>query len=172
MTKNLQFRASPVPYRPECLPGVKVAVHRVNKKTALRKGQTFRNERLWVINLFPTVSEGAFRQSVGHLPLIRPSVNLYVVTFPLINWQIPVAARRMACGLSLAGVASSNPAETFNVFLLWVSYGVSYRSLRWADPSSREVVPTVVYHCVITHNNNPLHLQWLGRKKSDEERKD
>ena len=42
--------------------------------------------------------------------------------------------------------------------------------LRWADHSSRGVVPSVsVSLCVITYNNNFLHLQRLGGKRLDYE---
>ena len=51
---------------------------------------------------------------------------------------IPVAARPKAwvCGRSLAGIAASNPAGSMDVCSV-----LSGRSLRRADPSSREVLP-------------------------------
>jgi hypothetical protein len=37
--------------------------------------------------------------------------------------------------------------------------------VRWADPSSRGVIPNVYVSVgVIRRNNNPLHLQWVGRR--------
>ena len=59
---------------------------------------------------------------------------------------IPVAARSKVwvCGLSLAGFAGSNPAWGTYVCLLWVLCVVRYRSLRRANHSSRELLPTVV----------------------------
>ena len=52
---------------------------------------------------------------------------------------------------------------------------VRYRPLRLADPSSRGGPPNV-YVCVcvslsvIKLNNNPLHLQWIGRCQNKKER--
>jgi hypothetical protein len=42
-----------------------------------------------------------------------------------------------------------NPTWGLYVCILWVLYGVRYRSLRQADPSSRGVLPIVVCHCVV-----------------------
>ena len=42
---------------------------------------------------------------------------------------------------------------------------------RQAHPSSRGVLPTVVCLSVIKCNNNPLHLQWLGRRGQTKKKK-
>jgi hypothetical protein len=47
------------------------------------------------------------------------------------------------CGRSLAGIAGLNPAGGMDVCLLCVLCYVRYRSLRRADPSSKEVLPNV-----------------------------
>jgi hypothetical protein len=44
----------------------------------------------------------------------------------------------------LARIVSSNPAGGMEVCLLWVLCVVRYRSLRWADYSSRRVPPSLV----------------------------
>ena len=48
--------------------------------------------------------------------------------------------------------------------------------MRWADPSSREVLPRVcvyvcVFVCVTECDFNPLHLQWIGRRGQREGRR-
>jgi hypothetical protein len=57
-----------------------------------------------------------------------------------------VAARPKAwiCGLSLAGIAGSNPVRDMDLCLLRVLCVVRWRSLRRADPSSRGVLTIVV----------------------------
>ena len=58
-----------------------------------------------------------------------------------------------------------------DVYLLWVLCVVRWSSLQRADPSSSGVLPSVcVSLCVISCNNNPPHLNWLVRERSDEER--
>ena len=47
-------------------------------------------------------------------------------------------------GHSLAGVAGSNPAGVNDVCFLWIFCVVPYRSLQRADPSCREVFPSIV----------------------------
>jgi hypothetical protein len=43
-----------------------------------------------------------------------------------------------------------------------------YRSLRRADPSSRGALPSVYVSLnVIRCNSNTLHLEWVGRKRSN-----
>ena len=63
---------------------------------------------------------------------------------------IPVAERCKArvCGCSLAGIPSSNPVGGMSACLLWALCAVSLWSQRRADPPSREVLPTVVCHCL------------------------
>ena len=80
--------------------------------------------------------------------------------------SIPVAApsKVWVCGHSLAGIVGSNHAWAWmsvscECFVLYSS-----RSLRWADPSFRVVLPSVyVPLSVIRCNNSTLHLQWVGR---------
>jgi len=61
------------------------------------------------------------------------------------------------------------------VCLFWMLCVVRYRSLRWADPSSRGVVPSVcVCMCAcaslsVIRCNNPLHLRWVSRRSSSKE---
>jgi hypothetical protein len=52
------------------------------------------------------------------------------------------------CGRSLVRIASSNPAGVMNACLLRMLYVVRSRCRRWADLSSRGVLPVVVCHCV------------------------
>jgi hypothetical protein len=47
------------------------------------------------------------------------------------------------CGRSFAEIAGSNPASGMDACLLWVLCIVRWRSLRWADHSSRGVLPIV-----------------------------
>jgi hypothetical protein len=88
-----------------------------------------------------------------------------------------VAARSKAwgCGHSIAGIAGSSSAGGMDVCLLWVLRVFGSRSLQRADPSSRGVLPNMcLCVCVsaIRWNSNPLHLQWLGRKRSKLGRKE
>jgi hypothetical protein len=63
-----------------------------------------------------------------------------------------VAARFRAWvwGRSLAGISGSNPADSIDVCLLWVLCVVRYKSLPWADDSSRRVRPSVVCLSIIS----------------------
>jgi hypothetical protein len=54
------------------------------------------------------------------------------------------------CGRSLAGIAGSNHAGGMDVRVLWVLCVVRLRSLGRADPSSRRVVPSVLWLCAIS----------------------
>ena len=65
--------------------------------------------------------------------------------------SISVGARSEAlvCGRSLAATTGSKPAGGKDVCLLCVLYIVRYSSLRWADHSSREALPSVVRLSVI-----------------------
>jgi len=76
----------------------------------------------------------------------------YYMGFP----PIPVAARSKAwvCSFLLSGIAGSNPARGIDIYLLWLSYVVGYRSLWWADPASRGVLQNVVGLSVV------VKLRW------------
>ena len=50
-------------------------------------------------------------------------------------------SKACVCGCSLAGIVGSNPAEGMDVCLVCVLCVVRYRSLLWADHSSRGVLP-------------------------------
>ena len=69
-----------------------------------------------------------------------------ILRFCYLNLPILVAQRskQRVWVRSLAGIAGSNPAGDKNVSLFWVLHVVRYRSLWWADPSSRGGLPTVV----------------------------
>ena len=90
---------------------------------------------------------------------------------------IPVAesSKLWVCGRSLAGIAGSNPDGGMDVCLMRSMCVVTYRPLRRADLSSRGVLHSVCVLCVcvivIMCNNNPLYLQWVGRKRSEYDRK-
>jgi hypothetical protein len=78
---------------------------------------------------------------------------------------IPVAARSKpwVCGHWLVGIAGSNPSGDMDVCLLWVlcvEVSATGRSLVQRTPT--ECVSLSVIKC----NNNTLHLQWAGRKRS------
>jgi hypothetical protein len=53
-------------------------------------------------------------------------------------------SKTWVCGRSLAGIAGSSLTGRLDVSLLCVLYVVRYMSLRRADHSSREVLPSVV----------------------------
>jgi len=59
---------------------------------------------------------------------------------------MPVAAlsKALVCGLSLAGIAGSNPAAGMHVRPLGALYVVRQRSLRRADHLSRRVLLQIV----------------------------
>jgi hypothetical protein len=83
--------------------------------------------------------------------------------------RIPLAAGSQAwvCGLSFAGIAGSNPAGGAWMSVsceccVYCHVGVSAT----ADPSSRVFLQSVyVALSVIRRNNNPLQLQWVGRRR-------
>ena len=86
-----------------------------------------------------------------------------------------MAARSNAwvCDRSSAGVVGSNPAGDVGVFLLWMLVIVKKGPVLWADYSSRGVLSSVcVSFSMIRCNSNSLHLQWVGRKRSESREKD
>jgi hypothetical protein len=76
---------------------------------------------------------------------------------------IPMAARSTAwvCGRSLAGIVGSNPAGGMDVCLLWMLCVVRYRSLRRANHSSREVLPSVVCLSQCDREASIMRRPWL-----------
>ena len=78
---------------------------------------------------------------------------------------IPVAARSKAwvCGRSSAGTAGSIPAGGMDVCLLCVLCVVRQRSLRRADHSSREVLPSVVCLSVIINLSDLNCYEFIWR---------
>ena len=66
-----------------------------------------------------------------------------------------VAAQSKACVCcrSLAGIEGSNPVEVRHVYLLRVLCVVRWRSLRWADYSSRGVLLSAVCLSVLAGNH-------------------
>ena len=66
-------------------------------------------------------------------------------------------SKAWVCNSSLAEIAGLNPAGGMDVYLLWVLSIVRQRSLRWANPTSREVLLSVI-RC----NYTTLHLKWVG----------
>ena len=67
-------------------------------------------------------------------------------------------------GRSLAGIAGAYPAGGMDVCLLGLFCVVRQMSLRWADPSSRGVPPTLVCHCVcdLQTSKNEAALAHVG----------
>jgi len=65
---------------------------------------------------------------------------------PILNRPVPVAPLSKTCvyGLSLAGIAGSNPTGGIDFCLLRVLCAVRSRSLRRFDHSYRGVLPSVV----------------------------
>jgi hypothetical protein len=85
--------------------------------------------------------------------------------------QRPRGLRRRSAAEQLLGSWVRMPPGAW-VFVLYSVCVVTYRSLRWADPSSREVLQTVV--CVwvwSSDNKQPRHLQCAGRRGKDYETK-
>jgi hypothetical protein len=95
------------------------------------------------------------------------SSTFWILTKESKRMTILVAARSKARfrGRSLTETAGSNTAESMDVCLLWVLCVVRYRSLRRADPSSRDVLPNVCTRvCVLSRNpNNEAALARVGR---------
>ena len=58
-------------------------------------------------------------------------------------WAVSARSKAGVCGLSPAGIAGRNPAGGMAVWLLWMLCVFKYKSLRRADPWSREVLPSV-----------------------------
>jgi hypothetical protein len=86
---------------------------------------------------------------------------------------IPLAARSKlwVCGLSPVELAVFNPTGGMDICLLWVLCVVWQKSLRWANHSSRGVLPTVVRRCVWSRSlgNEETLAHWgLLRQKEKE----
>ena len=96
------------------------------------------------------------RSTVGRTPLEESSArrrDLYLTTHDTPNRQIsmppvgfePTISAGERQGRSPAEILGSNPTRGTDICLLWVSCVVRERSLRWADHSSRGVLPTVLH---------------------------
>ena len=95
-----------------------------------------------------------------------------------VHWllvSVTVAARSKSwvCGRSFAETAGYNPTEGIDVCLLWVLCVVRKRYLRWADHSSRGVLPTVVRRYVWSRNlvneETMAHWVFLDQKQTSEQ---
>jgi hypothetical protein len=81
--------------------------------------------------------------------------------------QVVARSKVWVCGLLLAGIAVLNSARGKGICLVWVLCLVQLeasamgRSLVQRSPT--ECVCVCVSLSVIRCNNNPLHLQWVGR---------
>ena len=111
-------------------------------------------------------------------PFVATDTVVYNKTeafFPLlhISHPIPVAARSAAWSLRPLACWDCGFESHRGHGYLWVMCFVRNRSVRWVDPSSRGVLPTVwVSLSVMRCNNNPLHLQWIsGRGQNERELK-
>jgi hypothetical protein len=67
----------------------------------------------------------------------------------------------LACRRSFTGIAGSKPAEGMDVSLWWVLSVVRERSSRWADYSSRRVLPIVM--CLIEGARGTSQKPWPTR---------
>jgi hypothetical protein len=107
-----------------------------SQKDRLCESGVFLRRRTWECKCGPIVS----------LKIRYAYKNVYEFPGLRLILPIPVAARSKAwvCGHSLAGIAVSNTAKGMYVCLMWVLCVVRWRSLRRADHSSREVLPSVV----------------------------
>ena len=104
----------------------------------------------------------------------QPCIILYMTHIYTILHSytpMPVAARPKAwvCRRSFAGIVGSNPAETIDVCLSWVSCLGRQRSLSRADHPSRGVVPSGV--CSVTLSANPRTGRPWVRIRSKRQRK-
>ena len=90
----------------------------------------------------------------------RHIIHIYICVWGGGSEPVPVAARSKAwvCGSWTGEAAGSNHAGGIDFCLLWVLCVVRQRSLRRADHSSREVLPTVVSPYVWSRNlkNEPI----------------
>jgi len=99
------------------------------------------------------------------------STERYIPTYPHGRSCWSRGQSRRYAATRLLGLCIRIPPEA------WVSGSCEscvlckYRSLLRSDPSSRGVLTSVYASlCVIRFNNNTLHLQWVGRKRSKKER--
>jgi hypothetical protein len=81
-----------------------------------------------------------------------------------------MAARSKAwvCGRSLAGIAGSNPAGGMHVcreYCVLSGRGLCYGLITRPEECYRVCVSVSVIRC----NNNPVHIQWVGRRGQYEE---
>jgi len=84
----------------------------------------------------------------------------------MVQWPIPVAARSetKGRGRSFAGIAGSNRGHGCLSFVNIVLSGRGHCGGPICRPGEPCRVCVCVSLSVIRRNNNPLHLQWLGRR--------
>jgi len=83
---------------------------------------------------------------------LKTRIVIYKLQFLLKPISVAARFKTWVCGRSLAGSEGWDPGEGWVIRLLCVLYVV--RSLRRADPSSREVLPRV---CVFERDLNNKH---------------
>ena len=147
---------------------------------------------LWVLGILPQLLYASGKDPKAHCKrdrmALRSSVDTVVQskTFDLkepvdfsrryvMKQPMSVSARYKAwdCGLSLPGIAGSNPAGGIDVCLLWilcvvqVEVSASGRSLVQRSPTEYVCVCVCVCGppCMIKRKNNPPRLQWVACKK-------
>jgi hypothetical protein len=96
---------------------------------------------------------------------------VFLTTNSVCRSRWPQGLRRGCAAARLLGLWVLIPPGGVDACLLHVLC-VRWRSLRRADHSSRGIIPTVcvcvcVSLSVIRCNNDPLHLQWVGRRRSE-----
>jgi hypothetical protein len=84
----------------------------------------------------------------------------YSVTTPV---PVAVWSKVRACGISLAGIAGSNPAGVIDVCILLVLCAVRQRSLRRANHSSRRVLQTAVCMYLYDREASKMRRPWPTR---------
>ena len=79
--------------------------------------------------------------------MVYPFVHRYYSNFNPCPWcwsHWRRGLRAWVCGRSFVGITASNPAGGLDACILWVLCVVTYRSLRRADHSPKEILPSVV----------------------------
>ena len=127
--------------------------------------------RIWIIHDYKHYTLKPRPELLLHVRGIKRNYSSWKSTSEIyiyyLTFRKPLAARSKAwvCCRSLAGIAGSNPAGGMDVCLLWMLCVVRQRSLRRADPSSREVLPCVCVcvwvwsHATILKCSSPSAIQ-------------
>ena len=118
-------------------------------------------DKLWAVSWYEEIFLNSWRITSFSRTTLLHEIS-YLVSLCRSRWFRGL--RRGVCVPSPPGIAGTNSAVGHGYLsLVRVVCCEVEVSLRRTNPSSKGVLPSVVSLSVISCNNNPLHLQWVGR---------